>query len=172
MAEASEIAIHIRSLAALASGGRMRVLRSLQERRRTASEVAELLGMRRGSAQRHLIGLTHAGFAQRHEDSDRVWVYYSLTRQGRHLVESERPRLVLVLASTIAALAVVVGVVAWQWRQYTRTYGGAWSGQHIHNPPTFLSVTIVTLLALALALVIASAWSALRLRRAPNASYG
>lgn len=99
MTRIAEIAVSIRSLHALTSGGRMRVLRCLTTRRMTSAEVSATLRMRKSSAHKHLLRLARAGFVQRHDDGDRVWVYYSLTSAGRHLAESERPRLVLLFVA-------------------------------------------------------------------------
>lgn len=129
-----EIHVTVRALQALTSGGRMNVLRSLRARRMTAAEVATATKMRKSSAHKHLTRLAIAGFVRRHED-DRVCVYYSLTTHGRHLVESERPRLVLILGGTVVLLCGLAVAVAWQVWAWWRLANEAWNIDHIGPPP-------------------------------------
>lgn len=118
MSKGAEIVVSIRSLQALSSGGRMRVLRCLSTRRMTAAEVSSVLSIRKSSAHKHLTRLFSAGFVRRHDD-ERLWVYYSLTAHGRHLVASERPCVVLMLAtSVVISLAAIAYLGSRVWAKY------------------------------------------------------
>lgn len=144
-----EITVTVRALHALTSSGRMDVLRCLRARRMTAAEVSERTGMRKSSAHKHLTRLASAGFVNRHDD-DRVWVYYSLTSHGRHLVESERPRLVLLFAASILLFTGVMAVLAWKAREWARAMEDAWDMGHVGPPPTMPSFWTTETFALAL----------------------
>lgn len=162
MSQASgEISVTVRALHALTSSGRMAVLKCLRARRMTAAEVAASAKMRKSSAHKHLVRLSSAGFVRRHDD-DRVWVYYSLTPHGRHLVESERPRLVLILAAAVILLSAslaLLGVHALRWQKAME----AWEVGHVGPyPPSFWTSETVTLASVAAILVVAATLAAAR----------
>ncbi|MFA5862794.1 MAG: winged helix-turn-helix domain-containing protein [Candidatus Thermoplasmatota archaeon] len=163
-----EIAVTVRALHALTSSGRMDVLRCLRARRMTAAEVAHRAGMRKSSAHKHLTRLASAGFVHRHDD-DRVWVYYSLTLHGRHLVESERPRLVLLFASSTLLLMATLVALAWEARLWAKRMEDAWDVGHIGPKPpmpSFWTTETIALVIVTTALGLAVAVVGMRLARA------
>lgn len=165
-----EIAVTVRALHALTSSGRMDVLRCLRARRMTAAEVADRAGMRKSSAHKHLTRLATAGFVRRHED-DRVWVYYSLTHHGRHLVESERPRLVLLFGVSILLLTTTLAALAWQARLWAKRLEDAWDIGHIGPKPpmpSFWTTETIVLAVVATALGLAAGILGARLVRAAH----
>ncbi|MFA5861405.1 MAG: winged helix-turn-helix domain-containing protein [Candidatus Thermoplasmatota archaeon] len=162
MTSAAEIFVSIRSLQAISSGARMDVLRSLKARRMTAAEVSAGLGIRKSSAHKHLSRLSHAGFVRRHDD-ERLWVYYSLTPHGRHLVDSERPRLVLLLAtSALMSISAIVYLTTRVREALRSDPPGSWGMDdlNLYHPTFFTTRVIVALgiLTLATALAVVSAW--------------
>lgn len=151
-----EVAVSLRSLRALSSDARMNVLRCLMSRRMTAAEVSANLRIRKSSAHKHLSRLDRAGFVRRHDDS-RVWVYYSLTLEGRHLVESERPRLILLLGTAVLLLTASLSFLAWKvsaWRDPDRE--GTWGVDEIFPRPRPEFFTAGVIVALSLVLVAAT----------------
>lgn len=160
-----EISVTVSALHALTSSGRMTVLKCLRTRRMTAAEVAAFAKMRKSSAHKHLVRLAGAGFVRRHDD-DRVWVYYSLTPQGRHLVESERPRLVLLLAAAtilLTASLALLGTHARRWQKELE----AWEVGHVGPyPPSFWTIETVALASAALILAAAAILTVARLAAA------
>jgi DNA-binding MarR family transcriptional regulator len=140
----------------------------------TSAEVAATLAMRKSSAHKHLTRLTDAGFVQRHED-ERKWVYYSLTHPGRHLVETERPRLVLLLGTAVAALAASIGFLAWRVQSWRSIDGdGTWGVDEIFlrpRPEFFTAGVLAAILLTTFATVVASriGWRLLRARESANA---
>lgn len=149
----SEIGISLRSLHALTSAPRMDVLRLLLKRRMTAAEVSAELKIRKSSAHKHLTRLAEAGFLMRHDDADRVWVYYSLTPQGRHLVKSERPRIALLFATAAALLILAVVYVAWRAYEWRNPDGdGTWGVDEIFPRvrPAFFTASVILAMAIGL----------------------
>lgn len=171
MIHPAEMAVTVKSLQALTSGGRMQVLRCLRQRRMTAAEVSTALNIHKSSAHKHLSRLSDAGFVTRHDD-DRVWVYYSLTPHGRHLISSERPRFALLLAASVVIVVGAASVIAWRVWEYANLMKEAWQIDHISGPPpppefftpTAAAATVVLVLALAAASI--AAWRLRRNRRA------
>lgn len=163
MVSSGEIAVSLRSLQALASNARMDVLRCLTSRRMTAAEVSAKLGIRKSSAHKHLSRLARAGFVTRHDD-DRVWVYYNLTNEGRHLVTTERPRLVLLLSSALILTTLSLVFIAWRIYAWRNTDGdGTWGVDEIFPRPRagFFTVTVI----LAVTLVILATAAAIPIAR-------
>ncbi|OIO24999.1 hypothetical protein AUJ14_05155 [Candidatus Micrarchaeota archaeon CG1_02_55_22] len=78
----SSITLDKKSFKALASDTRIAALKALDERRKTASELAKELALTVQSVSEHLDKLAEAGLVERAE-SERKWVYYSLTDSGR-----------------------------------------------------------------------------------------
>lgn len=166
MLSSEEIVISLRSLQALASKARMDVLRCLTSRRMTAAEVSSRLSIRKSSAHKHLLGLARAGFVSRHDDGDRVWIYYSLTHQGRHLVKSERPRLVLLLSASLLMVAGAFAFVAWRVYLWTHPDGtGTWGVDEIfpRPRPAFFTPGVVIAIVIFLSAMIAIARATARL---------
>lgn len=103
----------VRTLKALASRSRLRILRCLLDRRRTVSEIARVLNLSKGSVHSHLEKLQRAGFVARDEDPDRTWVYYELTDTGEQVIADGTVRLVVALPASIAVLIVGTGLIAY-----------------------------------------------------------
>lgn len=163
----AEIAVTVRALHALTSNGRMDVLRCLRARRMTAAEVADTIQIQRSSAHKHLTRLSTAGFVRRHDD-ERVWVYYSLTPEGRHLVESERPRLVLLLATSLILLTGSVGLLVLHERRWEKKVEEAWDMGHVgpNTPlPPFWTAEAILLAGAAAILVVCGSLVLARLIR-------
>lgn len=94
---AGEIVLDRESFKALASGKRVALLKSLLQRRKTASETAKETGVTVQTASEHLKQLEGAGLVQRAEDG-RKWVYYELTGKGRAVVEPSPKNFLVLLA--------------------------------------------------------------------------
>jgi len=87
------------------SESRLRVLKALHGTRRTASELARELELNKSTVHGYLQDLVTDGFVERHEDEDRLWVYYSLTGPGQALVDRDKLELVVDLGTLTAFLA-------------------------------------------------------------------
>lgn len=139
MTEAADaVPLSLEAVRVLASKPRFEILRKLHERRMTAAEIGDALAMSRGKAHAHLVELARAGFAQR-EGDERVWVYYSLTPTGERLVQSPRPRIVILFASAAASAIVAAAFLALRAWLLSRPTGGVGSGPLPPNRPPDLS---------------------------------
>lgn len=81
------------------SENRARVLEALHRERRTVSELARILDLNKSTVHGYLRDLVQDGLVRRHEDGDRLWVYYDLSETGTRLVDRGRLRLVVDLSS-------------------------------------------------------------------------
>jgi|GEM_PF-1775353 len=92
---------------ALASETRVAILKSLDSRRKTASELAHENGATVQSVSEHLDSLSSARLVER-EDNGRKWIYYSLTGKGRAVLHPEAKKFWVLLA--VSLLAIGFGV--------------------------------------------------------------
>lgn len=100
----SKIVIDRDVFAALASDTRIEILKQLDERRKTLSEMAKNLDCNKSAIHKHLSKLVEAGLVSK-EESDHKWIYYSLTHKGKSILHPEKFKLTLLLSSAVVSLA-------------------------------------------------------------------
>ena len=89
----------------LASETRLTILKTLNERRMTITELADNLGLAKSTIHHHLQKLTGAGFVAADGDGH-AWVYYALTPEGRALLQPHgSARVRIILTAGLASLA-------------------------------------------------------------------
>jgi len=93
-----------RVFAALASPERIRVLRALEERNMTGTEVASRLALSKSTAFKELSRLEEAQLIARVE-GNRKWVYYRLTEMARRILHPED--VIMTFASEAEAAAAL-----------------------------------------------------------------
>ena len=89
---------------ALAAGTRVKILKTLGQRRHTQSELSAVLNISVPTAKEHLAALEKAGLVNRNEEG-RKWIYYSLTEKAKCVLDPERKRLWIVLGFFLASVA-------------------------------------------------------------------
>jgi DNA-binding transcriptional ArsR family regulator len=88
---------------ALASDTRIAILKELDQRQRTVTELANSLGMAKATIHEHLAKMIEVGLIEK-EDTQRKWTYYRLTRKGRSILHPhEMTKILLLLGSSILA---------------------------------------------------------------------
>ena len=93
------------SFEVLASGTRLDILKTLNERRMTVTELADDLDLAKSTVHHHLQRLTDAGFVAADGDGH-AWVYYALTPEGRALLQPHgSARIRIILTAGLASLA-------------------------------------------------------------------
>ena len=103
-----EVTLDLQSFKALASGTRVKFLKSLRARGKTASELAKEAGVSVQAASQHLEKMRKADLVSRRARGK--WVYYDLTNAGSGVIEPARGKVLLLLGAS--ALAVLGGL----WR--------------------------------------------------------
>jgi DNA-binding transcriptional ArsR family regulator len=103
-----DIPLDREALKALSSETRVSILRLLERRRHTQTELAQALDIAVPTAKQHVEALQEAGMVEVHEEG-RKWKYCGLTTKAKHLLNPEERRIVLtlVLAGLSAAGAFV-----------------------------------------------------------------
>lgn len=107
MSEA-KITLDRETFKALASDTRLDILKLLDQRQMTVSELGRALGLNKATCFEHLSKLVEAGLVNKIED-ERKWVYYQLSWKGRRILNPEKITFALLLSSSFAAL--VTGIV-------------------------------------------------------------
>ncbi len=101
----AKITLDQESFKALASEVRVDVLKRLDERRQTVTDLSNLLGLSKPTLLEHLEKLQAADLVKR-VDEGRKWIYYELSDKGRKVLHPERVSIVLALSSAAGLAAI------------------------------------------------------------------
>lgn len=85
---------------ALAVDTRVKILRILDERQHTLSDLAEELEMAPSTIKEHLDVLVAAGLIQQ-IDKGMKWKYYRLTSKGKEIINPYEKKVLIILATTL-----------------------------------------------------------------------
>lgn len=114
-----KITIDKETLKAIASDTRLNILKSLEKKKKTLSDLSQELKLSNPTIKEHLEVLSKAGLVKK-EESLRKWKYYSLTFKGKQLLRPNETRFFLALLLTI------VGIIGFAlFLTMTSTIGGA-----------------------------------------------
>lgn len=103
------------ALKALASDTRLDILKRLDERQKTVTELARDLSLNKATVFEHCERLLGADLIQKIED-DRKWVYYQLSWKGRRILHPERMTIALLLSTSLGAVVAAAVAFALFWR--------------------------------------------------------
>jgi len=102
-----KITLDQESFKALASDVRVGILKRLDVRRETVTDLSGLLNLSKPTLLEHLEKLQAAGLVKR-IDEGRKWIYYALSDKGRKILHPERVAITLALA--VAVVLAGIGV--------------------------------------------------------------
>jgi DNA-binding transcriptional ArsR family regulator len=108
---------------ALASDTRLEILKALDVRQKTVTELAKELELNKATVFEHLEKLDAVGLIQKLDNEDRKWVYWQLTWTGRRLLHPEKITLAILLSTAGGALVTALAA-AWVWLQSGAIPGG------------------------------------------------
>lgn len=92
---------------ALAADTRISILKELQKRRKTQSELADVLQMSVSTIKEHLDNLESVDLVKPIDEGYK-WKYYELTRKGRNIISPSETRIWISLALMILALGAAL----------------------------------------------------------------
>ncbi len=101
----AKITLDQESFKALASDVRVGILKRLDVRRETVTDLSNLLELSKPTLLEHLEKLQTAGLVKR-IDEGRKWIYYELSDKGRKILHPERVAITLALATAVALAAI------------------------------------------------------------------
>jgi DNA-binding transcriptional ArsR family regulator len=109
--EEDKIVLDRKSFEALAVDSRVKILKSLKERRKTLSEIAKEQGMSVSGVKEHLETLEGVGLIEKKDDGHK-WKYYELTKKGGNIVAPRELRVWILLSmSFIALMASMTAII-------------------------------------------------------------
>jgi DNA-binding transcriptional ArsR family regulator len=94
---------------ALASDTRLQILRSLDGKKMTVTELSSITNMNKATLHEHLSKLHAVGLVKRNEREGHKWVYYKLSWKGSSLLHPENNRIVVMFSTTLAVL--IAGII-------------------------------------------------------------
>ncbi|MFO8133766.1 MAG: winged helix-turn-helix domain-containing protein [Thermoplasmatota archaeon] len=112
----NKIVIDRDTFSALASDTRIDILKELDERRKTLSELSRSLDTNKSAVYKHLNKLTDVGLIKKEEDTGHKWKYYQLTWRGKHLLHPQKMKIRVLLSGAGAAAAAAV-IAAYRFLQ-------------------------------------------------------
>lgn len=101
----AKITLDQESFRALASDVRVEILKRLDVRRETVTDLSNLLSLSKPTLLEHLEKLQSASLVKR-VDEGRKWIYYELSEKGRKILHPERVAITLALAAAVFLAAV------------------------------------------------------------------
>ncbi len=102
-----KIALDRGDIAALSSDVRVAILKALDTRPMTMSELADRLGLARSTIHGHLSVLADADLV--HHENARKWRDYTLTEKGRRILHPGRDhRIIIILGTSLVAMTAGV----------------------------------------------------------------
>ena len=107
--EEEKIVLDRKSFEALAVDTRVKILKSLKQRRKTLSELAKEQNMSVSGVKEHLETLEGVGLIEKIDDGHK-WKYYELTKKGSDIVAPRELRVWILLS--ISTLALVASMFA------------------------------------------------------------
>ncbi|MEM7818760.1 MAG: DUF5667 domain-containing protein [Candidatus Aenigmatarchaeota archaeon] len=111
-----EVKISREFLKTISVDTRVDILKALEERPMTASELSRFLNKHVTTISEHLEILKKSNLVERVERPGRKWVYYRLTREGKRILHPTSYRWVMVLS--VSFIAILVGLFIWNVEAY------------------------------------------------------
>ena len=108
-----EIALDKKTLGVLSSDTRANILKSIDIRRMTASELSKKLNLPKSTIHENLDRLVDTDLVRKNDNGNK-WVYYELTEKGRRLLHPHEMTKIIILLSS-AALSFVGGIIEMYW---------------------------------------------------------
>ena len=108
---ANEITLDKKAFDVLTSETRINILKKLDLRHMTVSELSKILNLSKSTVYEHLEKLVDADFVKKNDDNDNnKWVYYELTEKGIAILHPHEKIKIIVLLSS-SALAFIGGAI-------------------------------------------------------------
>ncbi|MBU0527824.1 winged helix-turn-helix domain-containing protein [Candidatus Micrarchaeota archaeon] len=98
-----KIVLDRKSFEALAVDTRVKILKSLKERRKTLTEISKEQNMSVSGIKEHLETLEKVGLIEKIDDGHK-WKYYELTKKGKEIVSPREVKVFIMLSISLIAL--------------------------------------------------------------------
>jgi len=98
--EPGTITLDREAFKALASEVRVEVLKQLEARRMTVTDLSHAMSLAKPTLLEHLDRLVTAGLVTK-QDEGRKWIYYELTKRGRNILRPHQVKIMISLALSV-----------------------------------------------------------------------
>jgi ArsR family transcriptional regulator len=98
-----KIVLDRKSFEALAVDTRVKILKSLKQRRKTLTEISKEQNMSVSGIKEHLETLENVGLIEKIDDGHK-WKYYELTKKGKEIVTPREVKVLIMLSISLIAL--------------------------------------------------------------------
>jgi DNA-binding transcriptional ArsR family regulator len=119
-----KIVLNNKSFKALSADSRVNILKNLNHRRMTLSELSKKLSLKNSTVKEHCSILVNAGLIEK-IDEGRKWKYYELTNNGKQVIEpnflQEAKVLVMLCFSAILFAGIFFTLIGYFENTYTFT---------------------------------------------------
>ncbi|EHQ35152.1 winged helix-turn-helix domain-containing protein [Methanoplanus limicola] len=106
-----EIILDSKKIGALSSSSRVQILKLLNMRNMTVTEIASTLNYSNSTVHQHLAQLVESGFVDKREDGHK-WKYYSLSASGKAILNpAKKYNVFFVLSSLILFTVSIFSIV-------------------------------------------------------------
>ena len=124
MPEPGTITLDRESFKALASEVRVEVLKQLEVRRMTVTDLSHTMSLAKPTLLEHLDRLVSAGLVTK-VDEGRKWIYYELTKRGRNILHPHQVKILISLAMSVLLFSAgFVAIMTAAMQPPTFTSGG------------------------------------------------
>jgi len=100
----TKVTLDIDAFKALASDTRLEILKTLDGKNMSLSEISRATSLNKATLHEHLLKLHQAGLIKRKERQGHKWVYYKLSWKGESLLHPENARIVIMFAASFVAM--------------------------------------------------------------------
>jgi DNA-binding transcriptional ArsR family regulator len=128
---AEKVVLDRDSFKALSSDTRISILKELDGKRMTITQLSEALRMSKPALLKHMDALIDAKLVKK-ERKERKWIYYDLTFKGKNILNPDRAKVVVLLST--AAISLVGSVIAFLSFAYQNAALASGGG---HDPQLF-----------------------------------
>ena len=108
----TKVTLNLNDFKALASETRLDILRALDGKKKSLTEISAATKLHKMTLHEHLAKLVEAGFVKKKEREGHKWVYYKLSWKGESLIHPENTKVVVLFSTTFITLFFgVIGLV-------------------------------------------------------------
>jgi len=104
----TKITIDMHTFKALASDTRLDILKALDGKKLSLSDICKATNLNKATLHEHLSKLYEAGLVKKNEREGHKWVYYKLSWKGEGLLHPENTKIVVMFCITFISLLVAV----------------------------------------------------------------
>ena len=98
-----KITLDRESFKSLASESRISIIKSLDRRRKTLTELSKEFGMSPSTVKEHMDNLCKAGLTEQMDEGHK-WKYYELTMKGKNVLHPEYTKIWILLSVSVLAI--------------------------------------------------------------------